>query len=60
MQSIKKTLKIRTANGMPAVLETNQTKHKAIPNIDLNIFKINIPPNEFGVRSKGRLQMLNI
>jgi len=60
MQSIKKTLKIWKANGMPAVLETKQTQHKALPNIDLNIFKINVPPKDFWVRSKGRLQMLNI
>jgi len=60
MQSIKKTLKITIANGMPADPQTNKISHKAILNKDLNIFKINIPPKEFGVRSKGRLQMLNI
>jgi hypothetical protein len=60
MQSIKKTLKICSANGMPAAPKTQTINHKALPNIDLNIFKINMLLKELGVRSKGRLQMLNI
>jgi hypothetical protein len=60
MQSIKKTRKISAANGMPAVPKAQTIIHKALLNIDLNIFKIKISPKEFGVRSKGRLQMPNI
>ena len=60
MQSIKKTLKIRDANGMPAALETQTINHKALLNIDLNVLKINIPLKEFGVRLKDRLQTPNI
>jgi len=60
MQSIKKTLKIRNANGMPAAPETQIINHKALLNIDLNVLKINISAKEFGIRSKGRLQMPNI
>jgi len=60
MQSIKKTRKISRANGMPAAPKTQTIKHKALLNIDLNIFKINMLLKEFGIRSKGRLQMPNI
>jgi hypothetical protein len=60
MQSIKKTPEVRNANGMPAAPETQKIIHKALPNLDLNIFKINISLKEFGVRSKGMLHMPNI
>jgi hypothetical protein len=55
MQSIKKTRNLREANGMPAAPKTQTINHKALLNIDLNIFKINMLLKEFRVRSKGRL-----
>lgn len=45
---------------MPAAPKTKTINHKALQNIDLNIFKINMLLKEFGIRSKGRLQMPNI
>jgi hypothetical protein len=60
MQNIKKTLNVRKANGMPAAPETQTINHKAILNKDLKIYKIKMSPKEFGIRSKGRLQMPNI
>jgi len=45
---------------MPAVLETHKIIHKALPNIDLKIFKIKMSPKESGVRLKDRLQTPNI
>jgi hypothetical protein len=60
MQSIKKTLNVKNANGMPAAPETQTINHKAILNKDLKIYKIKMSPKEFGIRSKGRLQMPNI
>jgi hypothetical protein len=60
MQSIKKTLKIRNANGMPAAPKTQAITHKVLFNKDLKIFKIKMPPKESGVRLKDRLQTPNI